>query len=337
MTTTAHRLSLAVAGALLGFGFGAFAATQHYRYELDVECGFYSFREPLTLIQTIGRHYDVETDALGRMQRVSVVQDGKKISERLFQYTGERKLPDSFETFANGERTGIVKLQFTDGGCLKRLDFMTVHNVLTGYVTNSASPGKVEQHYIDVSGLEKFRAVLHFNEQGILVRKEVPPNPDVAASFNVGYDPNTGQELFRKQFRDGELELTSTNEYESDGNLVRRDVYDKSGHLYGVEEYSGGLATKRVFHHSADDTVEYRYSYNLERQVDKTKVYHNGKFVCSLVYERFSNGVPMRTKALSPEGELWADYPNQQVTMIDRSGEHGGGTNNVIYKKGLWW
>lgn len=336
MGTITRSLAIILAIALLSLGFALDAATRSYRYRLDVDCGFYQFREPLTLLLSKGKHFDVEDDASGRMHRVAVIQDGKKISEQVFQYSGDRKLPDSYETYSNGERTGVVKIQFTDAGCIKRLDNFTLHNVLTGYITCTHSAGAVDQHRYEADGTERSRQILHYNDQGILLQAEEPSRRDTSATIVIDFDPDTGQETVRKQF-DPELKVTTKCKYDPDGTLIRRESYDKHGRLYGFEDFSSGLPVKRTYNFSEDNLVEYRYSYDLKNWVNETKVYHNGKYVCSLTYERLSNGTAVRTTAKSPDGEVWADYPNQEVLNIGRTGKRPGGTNAVIYNQGQWW
>lgn len=308
-----------------------------YRYRLDVQCGLFAFRGELNPPGPKGKRYDVEQDPAGRYTRIEIIRDGKKTAEEVFHYTSDNKLPDHFETFANGERTGIVKVQFTDAGCVKRMDFLTVHNVLTAYLINTQTNGGVEQRNYDPNGSEKFRYIFSYNGAGILIHKQVPPRRDTSRSQEIDIDPNTGNRTTLKQFEGAKLTVNGKYTYDDNGTLIRRDAYSAAGNLYGTEEFSAGIPIAQTYSSDTNNVLEFRYSRDLKNWVNETKVIHNGKHVCSLTYQRLSNGSPVRTTAKSPDGDVWADYPDQEVYVINQFGQRAGGTSSVIYKKGPWW
>lgn len=56
------------------------------------------------------------------------------------------------------------------------------------------------------------------------------------------------------------------------------------------------------------------------------------------VGERLSDGTVKRTIAVSPAGELMAEYPDQQVTDVNRDGKPIYKPDTaIVHKQGNWW
>ena len=310
MGITARRLALVFGTALLAFGSVASPATKSYRYALDAEHGFYSFRGLLTSARAKGTHYDVEYDAAGRLHRTGVVHDGKTVSEEVFHYTGESKLADSYDEISVGERTGYVKLSYDGKGNLNRISYFTLHDVLTSYVVLLKKGNCVERTWYNADGSVKSQQVRCYNPDGILVHRKQNPEAGNAISSESDYDPETGHPALLKQYDGTELICSRKCIYDKEGELTRAEISRPDGSVYGTEEFVKGLLTQRTFTFATNNVVEFRYSYNLKDWVDQTKVFYNGKYVCLLTYQMLANASCVRTTAKSPEGEIWAEYQN---------------------------
>jgi hypothetical protein len=62
-----------------------------------------------------------------------------------------------------------------------------------------------------------------------------------------------------------------------------------------------------------------------------------GKAICVLTYDRDSDGTIQRTKALSPDGILWAEYPPPIVLDVGRDGQAVGRSDALLHRTGNWW
>jgi hypothetical protein len=60
-----------------------------------------------------------------------------------------------------------------------------------------------------------------------------------------------------------------------------------------------------------------------------------GHLVCRLTYQKASDGTVLKTLAVGPNGDIWAEYPDYMVMDIQRDGTGGVGVPTVIHKSGF--
>lgn len=140
-----------------------------------------------------------------------------------------------------------------------------------------------------------------------------------------------------KEFVGKELQARSECLYNAYGDLIARKNYNKANENMGGADYSAGLVTNQWYAQRGNHTLSFRYSYDENRRTKETRVYQDRRLVCVLTYERMPNGKPERTLAKSPEGELWADYPDEEVLVIPPDGQLSHPTKAKFYKTGRWW
>ncbi|HLJ25282.1 MAG TPA: hypothetical protein VKY85_01075 [Candidatus Angelobacter sp.] len=155
--------------------------------------------------------------------------------------------------------------------------------------------------------------------------------------FQTEFDEATGLITSEKQFnRTGELQSYFVRSYDSNGDVSRSDMYDGGGRWFGRDDYKDDLRTARSYKFYDGSSKEIRYSYDEKRSLKESQIYVNNKFVCSLVYDVFPNGVIKRTLAQSPDGDLWGEYPGL-VFEVERTGWPVGSMAGTLYKKDNWW
>ncbi len=285
-----------------------------------------------------GRHFDVETDAQGRVTNIAIVRAGKTMSELRLHYSGSTSLLTGFDTFTNGEQTQAARIQRNTEGEAIRQDQMTAQGVLAGYEVFTQASGCVDVvgysggdqktghafHCYSVSGVENRVRRYELGNENVYIEAE--------------YDEKTGLMRSCKQFNGDKLVRNVVPAYDANADVVRNDVYDAEGKWFSSDEFTDGLRTKRLYKFSNGGTQEIRYTYDEKRWLEESQVYANNKFICRLTYDILPNGTVKRTLAQGPEGDLWAEYPNRFVTDIDHTGQpSGAGTGAVFYRQGNWW
>jgi hypothetical protein len=315
------------------------AETHSFRYSLSTKSGEpkYSDELPAGKGET-GCRYDVEVDVQGRTTQVATIQDGQKISKVVYHFPKNEKLPDGYDNFEAGERTGTVQIQRNENGYRKRVDYKTTQGTLTGYTLYFYHPDNVEAFNYSPEGVEKERDTLFYSDRGLLVRYRYYLNGNSGSSFEYEVDENTGFNKSGKQFEGTRILNTKKFTYDADGNLTRRDGYGSTGDWYVAVEFSKGLATKKIYKgNNGQAGKEIQYSYDKKRWGTECKIYYNNRLICTLIYDRLPDGTVKRTLAKGPNGDLWAEYPNAGVMDIDSTGQAVGQTNAIIYKTGAWW
>jgi len=180
-------------------------------------------------------------------------------------------------------------------------------------------------------------SIYYYSASGVLARATVYSNPDDTTSYiESAFDERTGQRNSSQQFNGGTLTNTRRFTYNADSDLVRMDVFSPSNEWYAADEYADGLIVKRIYK-LENGTQEWRYTFDEKRWAKDSSLYINGTLICRLVYDRHPNGTAKRTLALGPNGDLWAEYPDQEIRDLKRTGETISGKPAVIHKKGNWW
>ncbi|PWU08545.1 MAG: hypothetical protein C5B50_29305 [Verrucomicrobia bacterium] len=325
---------------LLALGFGqsltSRAEIRFCRYELTTQSGDPAYSGVLTNLNPRGPTYEVEKDTAARTMRVAKLQNGKRISEIRYQFSGDEKLPNVYEQYKAGEHTGTVNLQRSENGSIKREDFRSIQGEITRYTEYVRKPGKVEMTEYSAEGALKWKHRLFFSERGFLVRQISFPASGTQ-SLEIELDEATGQKKSATQFKaDKIVNDTVKYTYDGDGNLERADAYNASGEWRSTQEYSGNLLSKRVYRDTGSIKKEISFIYDAKEQLKASAISINSRVVCTLTYDRLPDGTAKRTLAKDPDGNLWAEYPSE-VREVDRQGQPVAGTAATIYKKDPWW
>jgi hypothetical protein len=320
---------------------GAQVGVRNYRYKLTNRSQEQQFAaEILSTLPLKQTHYEVETDAQGRIARVAEVRGGDKLSEMRYSFEGDAKLPNGFESYEAGEKTGVVRIVRNEAGNRVREDHMLLGGTVAERVEYSYSPDHVEQDSYTVEGTKSEYSILSYSPKNTLIQSVKYYSPfDPGRRTEWDYDDATGLTKSRQQFINGKITVEISYTYNADGILVRTDAYKTNHVWFAADEFTDELRTKRIYKDERG-TKEMRLTYDDEKRwLTETTLTFNGAFVCKFVYERFPNGTVKWTNALGPNDELWAEYPNYEVFDVKRNGESTETTlpGTVIHKTGNWW
>jgi hypothetical protein len=309
---------------------------RNYRYELLTRSQESKFANEISpTVRVSGRRYEVETDTQGRTTLVAVIRDGKTLSERFYRFATGAKLPNEYERFVAGEKTGVVRIQRDEAGNRIREDYFTVDGTLTRYELYSYSPDSVEDTDYTAEGKKTRYEILHYSANDTLTRVSYHSSPDLPNYVETELDDSTGLGKSRQEFRDGKLSDTSSYTYNADDDLVRSDFYNPNHKWYSADEFNHGLRTRRIYQ-VGGATRELQYTYDEKRWLKESALYYKETLVCKLVYDRLPDGTAKLTRALGPNGGLWAEYPDREVSDVKINGEALAG-ESVIHKTGNWW
>jgi len=269
--------------------------------------------------------------------RVATIRKDQKLSEILYRFAADAKLPSEYESFVAGEKTGVVRIQRDEAGNRIREDYLTVGGTLTRYETYSYSPEHVEDVHYAADGKKTGYYDLYYSAKDTLIRAIYYFITDPWYT-DTEFDDGTGRTKSKKEFKDGKLKATVSCTYNADGDLSRcdTDIYDAALHWYATEEFNDDLPTKRTYKEANGATKEVQFKYDEKRWLKESALYYEGVFVCRFVYDRLPDGTVKRTLALGPNGEPWAEYPDMEITNVQRNGEAPAG-KSIIHKTGNWW
>jgi len=335
MNRPSHRriIALAIAAGISSAIANGQTNINRYRYELWTRSQDPTFANEVPP-DAAGRFYSVETDPQGRIARVAVTRDGKKISEDTYYFGPGEKAANESESFRGSEKTRRTKIQRNAAGEITREDYYTVSGVLTGYALYSYRIESVVKATYTAEGKRKSIFVGSYSPKGTLTHSIVFSNPNDQNSHNdVDFDDSTGLMRLRKQFTGGKLDNIGLFTYNAHGDEIRQDVYNAAGKRYATTESADGLMTKRMYVVGE----EARFTYDDKRLLKETVLFYRGTFVCRFVYDRLPDGTVKRTRALGPQGELWAEYPDQCVVDVHRDGSPITGEPAIIHKKANWY
>jgi hypothetical protein len=193
--------------------------------------------------------------------------------------------------------------------------------------TNYSADGKKKEIIID-----------YFNKKGIAIRSGWYPEESKDIWYESEIDESTGLRTVRKKYAKGRLQTTNTYEYDEDNMLKTERIYDDGGTQFGTRNYVGGLKISEKYTFRSGDTEESQYKHDDRRWVSEVNFYRNGQLICRFIYDRLPNGTIIRTRALSPGGELMAEYPDLFVDNVERNGRPvDRPTYGTILKQGNWW
>jgi hypothetical protein len=335
-----NLLKVVICSVALGWGVSPASADVHrYLYELSTRSGesLYAGEVPAGA-KSPAKYAEVTTDNLGRVTQVVWQVNGKMISETIYRFEADAKLPASFETIAaNGEMTSQNRIQRNPNGDRVRVDEFTITGELVEYFIRKVGPNNVEELSCDALGKPQGdRVVNYYSPAGILVHARYDFGPTAYTEFE--YNVSNGIAQSQKRFREGRLVSYLKPAYDSSGGILRKDVYSANDLWFGVWEYADDHVMVKKNKWPGGTTQEARYSYDDKRQPKEVAYYHNEQLVCIFKYDRFPTGAIKRTIALGANGQVLAVYPGLEVEDIDQQGhafnQPGVGT---IYRAGDWW
>jgi TonB family protein len=325
-----------VCGAFLFAQSTPSSTIRSYRYELSTRSQESKFANEISpTVRVGGTRYEVETDTQGRTTRVAVIRDGQTLSERFYRFATSAKLPNEYERFVAGEKTGVVRIQRDEAGNRIREDYFTVGGTLTRYELYSYSPDYVEDTHYTAEGKKTRYEILHYSANDTLTRVSYHSSPDLLNYVDIELDDGTGLRKSQQGFKDGKLSDTSSYTYNADDDLVRDDFYNANHKWYSADEFNHGLRTRRIYQ-VGGATRELQYTYDEKRWLKESALYYKGILVCRFVYDRLPDGTAKQTRALGPNGDLWAEYPDVEVSDVKINGEALAG-ESVIHKTDNWW
>ena len=320
-------------------GANAQSVVHSYRYQLSTRSQESAFAGEISPGARVGGQiYEVETDAQGRRIRVSVLRNGQKLSETIYRFAGNAKLPSEYDDIEAGEKTGLGRIQRNEAGQRNREDFFTAGGTLTGYdVYFYGHPPLVEITGFTADGKKKNSFVFDPTSRDTLKTIVRYSNPtDATYHTDSVIDENTGLVQTRSQSHQT-IVNTQALTYDSDGDLTRTDFYDANHIWYVGDEFNNGLRIKRIYKMEAA-RGRCDNAWRRKRWLKRSAVvYIKDVLVCRLVVDRLPDGTAKRTLALGPDGVLWAEYPNLGIADINQNGQPANGQTSIIHKTGNWW
>jgi len=332
-----YLASLTAIAALGFFTASAHADTHTYRDEVTTKTLDLKYASEISaMAATTGTYYKVDTDAQGRITRTVEVRDGKDGLTRQYHFAGDAKLPSSFDDSGeNVRQAGTTQIHRNAAGVIQRTDRARANGDAAGYTTYEDKGDHVEATTVNAAGKQTDHRDYYFSAAGNCVRRVVHfPNADLDSTL----DETTGRAITTKQIdtRSGQS-LMQKFVYDPDGDITRIDVYNDEGRLFAGQEYVDGEVARRFYNYGDGTSRDIRYTYDDKKVLTASKIYYNGKFICSLSYDRDSEGSVKRTLAFGPDGELWAEYPAPEVTDVQDSGQPINRDDGVIHREGPWW
>jgi antitoxin component YwqK of YwqJK toxin-antitoxin module len=311
------------------------ADVHRYRYEITGRSGEPMFAVELPPdISPSGPWYEVETDSLARLARVAEMRGAMKENETVCHYLGKSLFSYSADTYQLGEHTGLLKYQRNEKGYRTRTDGFTVIGEPTGYSVRLYNGDNIEDIRYSADGKPVVRYFYYYSDKDVLTRYRRYMG---SAYDDYLVDLVTGVATSRKKFEDNKLQATSVYTYDENGEVVRQAVYNPDGTPFGAFEYSQGLIVRKNFQLTNGTKEESMITYDEKRRAKEAKFSVNGKLVCTFVYDRLPDGTVKRTRALGPDGALWAEYPDRDVNQVEKNGQASNRNDAILHRIGNWW
>jgi hypothetical protein len=311
---------------------------QWYRHALELRSGDTRYVEPLAPSATDGRRYRVETDRQGRLRRVGTFIGARQVAEVVYHFDGTRPETTGYDVrAADGELTTRVRIVRDEHGRRTRQEFLLLDGRLTSYRVRTYTDGRVESVQYSATGTPEGRTLLVYSDEDVLLRSRWFPAAS-STYYDTRFDPRTGRAKDRHKYRDGALDSSSRNIHDDGGLLTRSIHYDAWGRRYGTTDFSDGLKVVSRLDFADGSTLEIQFSHDDKRRTRQARYAYNRQPIFTLAYERLPNGRIVRTIAVGPKGEVWAEYPDLYVEYVERSGEAVDRPGVAkIYWKRPWW
>jgi hypothetical protein len=286
-----------------------------------------------------GRRYRVEADARGRIVRVATFIGPSKVAEIRYRFDGVGPDANGYDAWAaDGEPTTRVTIQRDAQGRRIRQEFALLDGRLTSYRVRAYETGRVESTQYSATGRREGRSILTYSTQDVLTRSRWYPGDASTTYYDTEFDERTGLATGRRKYRHGALDSSSREAYDAGGLATRSIHYGADGRRFGVTDFAAGLKIASRYDLGDGSTLEVRFAHDAKRRTREARYAYNERHVCTLVYERLANGRVVRSLAVGPDGQVWAEYPDLYVEYIERTGEAVDRPGVAkIYRKGPWW
>ncbi|HTD37278.1 MAG TPA: serine protease [Candidatus Limnocylindrales bacterium] len=282
-----------------------------------------------------GHIYSVTSDERGRITKVVVLRDGQTLRELRYRYTGDSLRPEFEDSMAGERRLSSVSIGRNAQGYRIREDFLRQDGSQSGYRVYRYGDHEVEITDYSPGQDRPTKTVRDFWPSG-LMKSERYYERD-GSYYETTVDPNTGREVLRAKITGWNISVIYRPTYNADGDLVREDQYDEKNVWFGYNDYAKGLLVLKHYKFRNDFTRDVIISYDVSRRAREAKFLINGKHICTFHAEYDSSGRFLRTIAVSPSGELWAEYPNAWVNEVYKEGQALDGRVTILHRKGSWW
>jgi hypothetical protein len=282
-----------------------------------------------------GEYFEVETDALDRVSKVSTWEDGTVTGVVLYEYAGNSMYPYDSKSFKSDVLTGVTKYERDAAGEVTSGEDFDASGNATGRWVESFYPDHSDEISYNAAGEERDRATTYYTADGQELRS-VGTDSGSTRSTDTMYDLRTGLSTATKTYDKGSLIYSKTISRDSDDDIVRVDTYDDKGVWYSADFYEQNLFVRRTYKFSDGSTKEIRYHHDSKRWVEKAEQYVNDKLVCTFLYQHLGDGTTSKTLAMGPDGSLWGEY-TRYVGEVGPDGHAPGSTDGVIHKSGNWW
>jgi hypothetical protein len=141
-----------------------------------------------------------------------------------------------------------------------------------------------------------------YNADGVLFdAKAIWPGNTARYTMNR-FDPATGQLPEQKNFENDVPKEHALYIRDANGTVLEVDGYTATGDLFVVEAYSDDNPIRIAFAGSPQKIIQL-----------------------------------IKTQAWGPDGKLWAEFANVQVSEVSRDGTGDGRVKGTVYKVGNWW
>lgn len=331
--------AVALLATALLFPAQARADVQYFRFSISTyQPGPPKYTGQLPSPKTKGGVYEVTRDALKRVSHVAIYRDGKKLTETVYQYTGSAKLSSGYKFYRNGALEESGKYQRDASGQVSRADYYTAQGTLTGYWTGTHTPAEIDGTSYSDKGTVTSHSQSFYDSKGFLIRAKYYETADNTIYYDTKYDPASGLSMSQSKWDKGKQVSEERYSHDSYGDLTRIDVFDPATNKpYGRKEYSDGLRRKDSYNFTDGSTKEIDYIYDSQRILSSAKMLANGTLVCTFTFDRLPDGTIKRTLATGADGQLWAEYPDNQVTNVYNDGTSVDNKPGTIYKTGKWY
>jgi Trypsin-like peptidase domain len=310
-----------------------------YRHMLSTVSGEFRFVHEVAPTAA-GQVFTLEVDSLGRTERVVTTRGGRKTADVIYHFTGESKLPSSFEAFAEDAPVSAVTIERDAWGRRRREERYTMSGALSSYTTYTYNDDIVEVQTYNASGERTARRVKVYDHE-ILIKEHIYP-PDENTHYESKFDPDTGLITGRLKSVSGMVTASIKPLYGPDGQLLREDVFNSVGEPFGHFEFIDGLLIRKYYFFSAgsagaNETRDSVISYDRRRWPVEAIFSVNGHFVCRFVADYDEAGRTRRTIALGSSNELLAEYPDHWINEVTRDGAALDGLRSIVHKPPPWW
>jgi Trypsin-like peptidase domain len=282
-----------------------------------------------------GHVYSVTSDDRGRVTKVVVLRDGQTLREYQYRYAGDARLPQFEDWISSGRALSTTSIERNAQGYRVRENFLREDGSQSGYRTYRYGDKDVEISDYTAGNDRPTKTVREFATTG-LMKTERSFTAD-GSYYETTYDPSSGRQVLRTKVTGWNVSVIYRPTYDSDGDIIREDFFNQDNVWFGYNGYDNGLLVLKHYKFTTGFTRDVVIVYDVSRRAREAKFSINGTQICTFRAEWDPSGRFIRTLAISPSGELWAEYPGSWVNEVYKNGNALDGTRTIFHRKGDWW